>query len=106
MVDSQPLLNPQKEPPPTLMRALDASSWVFPILAALLAIAGGCAAWIKTDQLAAALSIAGGISGAIGVLATNAASRVRDHRIEWTKAVAQLGADEADRIGRSLPSDW
>lgn len=106
MVDFESMLNPHKEPSPNLMMALDGSSWAFPILAALLATAGGCAAWIKADQAAAALSIAGGISGAIGVLATNAASRVRDYRIEWAKAVAQLGADEADRIGRSLPSDW
>lgn len=99
-----PLLNPDMEPPSRLITAVDFTSWAFPALSALLAIAGGFAALDKLDQWAAGLSVAGGIIGAVGVLATNWASRVRDHRIEQAKSLAALGVDMHETLQRHLPS--
>lgn len=106
MVDYGPLLNPDDEPSSCRMTAIDFSSWAFPILSAILATAGGCVALNKIDRWAAGLSIASGIFGAVGVLATNKASRVRDHRIERAKSLAQVSADTTEYIQCGLPSDW
>lgn len=45
----------------------------------------------------------GGVLGALGVLATNYASRVRDHRIEVAKSLASLGIDMVEGVQRTLP---
>jgi hypothetical protein len=103
VADYNPLLNPDKEPPAWVIGTIDVFSWALPILSAVLAIVGGCAALRNADQWAAGLSIAGGIIGALGVLATNWSSRIRDHRIAWTKSLAGLGVDMAEMAQRSRP---
>jgi len=103
VVDYNPLLNPHKEPGAWVMGAIDVCSWVLPSLSAVLAIVGGCAALDKADQWAAGLGIAGGVIGALGVLATNWSSRIRDHRIEWAKSLAGLGVDMVEGLQRNLP---
>ncbi len=105
MVDYNPLRNPDKEPRAWVIGTIDVCSWVLPSLSAVLAIVGGCAALGNADQWAAVLSIVGGVFGALGVLATNWSSRIRDHRIEWAKSLAVLGVDMAEAVQRYLPPE-
>jgi len=101
--DYSPLLNPRAEPQPWLMNIVDISSWALPAVSALLAVLGGCAALGNSDQWAAILSIAAGVIGALGVLATNWSSRIRDHRIEQAKSLAGLSIDIVETVQRNLP---
>lgn len=71
MADFASLLNPTKEPPPRLMKAIDLCSWALPALGALFACMGGWFVLHIADQFAASFSIAGDVIGALGVLATN-----------------------------------
>jgi hypothetical protein len=97
-----PLLNPKKEPAAWVMGTIDVCSWALPSLSAVLAIIGGCSALENADRWAAFFGIAGGVTGALGVLATNWSSRVRDHRIEWVKSLAGLGVDMGQSAQRYL----
>jgi hypothetical protein len=103
LVDFKPLLNPQKVPAGYVIKAADGFSWGLPAVSAILAILAGCAALNGADRAAAVLSIAGGVLGALGVLATNYASRIRDHRIEIAKGLAGLSIDMVESVQRTLP---
>ena len=103
VVDYNQLLNPSKELAAWVIGTIDFLSWAFPILSAALAIGGGWAALRHADQWAAYLSIAGGITGTFGVLATNKSSRIRDHRIAEAKSLAGLGVGMAEIAQRVRP---
>jgi hypothetical protein len=68
-----------------------------------LAIVAGCAALRNADQWAALLGIAGGVIGALGVLATNWSSVIRDRRIELANSLAGLGVGMAETAQRYRP---
>lgn len=106
MTDSNPLLNPPKEPSARMMKLIDGSTWVLPIGAAILSSGAAVAALLHADLWAAIFGIVAGILGAAGVITTNVASRIRDNRLSVTHAVASLGVDMADQAQRANPHHW
>lgn len=106
VVDYNPLLNPPKEPSPAAVRAIDALSWGLPAAAAVLSIVGGIAAPDNAASWAALLGIAGGVAGALGVVFTNYASRIRDGRLAVTHSLAALGVDNTELLQRQLPTGF
>jgi hypothetical protein len=105
-MDCDSLLNPQKELSPKVESAIDFMSWALPIVAAVCSIGSGAAALYGRDAWAAALGIAGGIIGALGVLFTNGASRIRDRRLAEARSLASLGVDMAQHAQNQLPGTF
>lgn len=104
LVDYGPLINPPREPPPNMVRAIDALSWALPILSAILSISCGVLAFRKVDDWAAILGISAGIASACGVLFTGWASRIRDRRLAVAHSLGALGVDMADRAQSLHPN--
>jgi hypothetical protein len=101
--DTDPLLNPPKEPSANWCRVIDFLSWTLPVCAAVLSVGSGIATLQGIDKVGAILGIFGGIAGAGGVIFTGWASRIRDGRLAVTHALASLGFDIAQGTQSELP---
>ena len=105
IADYDPLINPPKEPPPRVTETVDFLSWALPVIAAILSVLGGVEALYQADRCAALFAISGGIVSALGVLATNWASRIRDVRLSQARNLGALGVDMADYAMKRTPYD-
>jgi hypothetical protein len=105
-LESNPLLNPPREPAAKWCIIIDRLSWTLPVCAALLSVGGGFTALQGIDRLAAILGIFGGIFSAAGVIFTGWASRIRDGRLAVAHALGALGIDIAERTQSILPSGF
>lgn len=103
-MDDELLLVPLKEPPKPLMVAIDVMGWLLPVVAAVLSVWGGIEALWEANDYAAILSIVGGVAGALGVLFTNWASRIRDHRLALAHGIGNLALEIADEASRRAPA--
>jgi hypothetical protein len=106
LVDYEPLLNPKRGIPPWAERAVDLLSWGLPAIAAICSIGSGVAAWRGADTWAAGLGIAGGVVGALGVVFTNWASRIRDGRLAAARNLGALGVDMANDALERFPPEF
>ncbi len=98
MADYGPLIDPPKEPSTRTAMTIDILSWALPAASALLSGWAGVDALTHADKAAALLGIAGSIAAAGGIMFTNWASRIRDHRLAQARAVADLGFEIADQV--------
>lgn len=105
-LNDDPLINPPKEPSPAVAKAIDVLSWALPTLAAVLATIGGVGALYNANTLAAICSIISGIVGALGVIATGQASKIRDNKLAVVCAVANLATRMADHENSSHPMGY
>lgn len=105
IADYDPLIIPPKEPPPRVTETVDFLSWALPVIAAILSVLGGVEALYQADRCAALFAISGGIVSALGILATNWASRIRDVRLSQARNLGALGVDMADYAMKRTPYD-
>lgn len=96
MIDYGPLINPPREPSLYITKAIDFLSLALPSLSAVLSVSCGVLALRKVDDWSAILGIAAGVAGALGVLFTGWASRIRDRRFAMVRSLADLNADMAN----------
>jgi len=98
MTDLGPLIDLPGHPSSVAVGAVDRLSWALPAASALLSAWAGGEALEHADQAAALLGIVASMTAAAGIMFTNWASRIRDHRLAEARAVADLGLGIADRV--------
>lgn len=89
--DLSPLFLSSQEPSPRSVRTIDGLSWILPLLAAGLSVGAGVAAWLGDAHVAAGCGVMGGFFSAVGVLFTGWASRIRDGRLGYIRALSEFG---------------
>jgi hypothetical protein len=105
-INYEHLFNTKKEMSAWKINFIDKISWLLPIGAAILSVSGGIAALKRADQLSAWLGIFGGLAGALGVIFTGYASRIRDRRLEDALNLGALGVDMAARVQSQITSNF
>lgn len=108
MTDYDPLINPPPEPSPALIRLTDGLSWLVQVVAAVLSIGCGIAAYLKAEDWAAGLGIAAGVAGlssvAVAYYAGQIRERLRDQRMAKTESLAALSLEISEMTDRDNPN--